>query len=174
VTTAGATAVARAGERAPWHPGRCAAISVAGPDGADIPVGYACELHPEVCAALDVPKRTCVMELTLDAIPLPGIVVAPTISNYPPALIDVAVVVGTEVPADDVRSALVTGAGPLLEAVRLFDVYTSEALGAGRKSLAYNLVFRAPDRTLTVDEAVAARDAAVAVAAERHGAELRT
>ena len=46
-------------------------------------------------------------------------------------------------------------------------------MGAGRKSLAYKLTFRAPDRTLTAEEAVAARDAAVAVAADRHGATLR-
>jgi phenylalanyl-tRNA synthetase beta chain len=58
--------------------------------------------------------------------------------------------------------------------VRLFDVYTSaQQLGEGRKSLAYKLTFRAPDRTLTVEEAVAARDAAVAEAAGRFGAVLR-
>ena len=56
---------------------------------------------------------------------------------------------------------------------RLFDVYAGAQLGAGRRSLAYKLTFRAPDRTLTVEEAVAARDAAVAVAAERFGATLR-
>jgi phenylalanyl-tRNA synthetase beta chain len=60
-----------------------------------------------------------------------------------------------------------------LEDVRLFDVFTGEQVGAGRKSLAYKLTFRAPDRTLTAEEAVAARDAAVAVAAERHHAVLR-
>jgi phenylalanyl-tRNA synthetase beta chain len=77
------------------------------------------------------------------------------------------------VPAAEVEAALTEGAGPLLEAVRLFDVYASEQVGAGLKSLAYNLTFRAPDRTLTVEEAVAARDAAVALAASRVGAVLR-
>ncbi len=52
-------------------------------------------------------------------------------------------------------------------------MYTGAQLGEGRKSLAYKLTFRAPDRTLTVEEAVAARNAAVAVAAERVGAEMR-
>ena len=65
------------------------------------------------------------------------------------------------------------GAGGLLESVRLFDVYTGEQVGEGRKSLAYKLTFRAPDRTLTAEEAVAARDTAVAAAAERVGAALR-
>jgi phenylalanyl-tRNA synthetase beta chain len=113
------------------------------------------------------------MELDLDAIPLPDVTVAPAISSFPPALIDVALVVDRATPAADVEAALVEGAGALLEDVRLFDVYTGEQVGAGHKSLAYKLTFRAPDRTLTVEEAVAARDAAVAVATERMGAVLR-
>jgi phenylalanyl-tRNA synthetase beta chain len=158
----------RAGQLAPWHPGRCAEIVVGGQV-----VGHAGELHPAVCAALELPRRISAMELDLDALPLPGVTPAPRISGYPPALIDVALVVDAGTPAAQVESALVEGAGELLEAVRLFDVYASEQLGAGRKSLAYKLTFRAPDRTLTVEEAVAARDAAVAVAAERFGATLR-
>jgi phenylalanyl-tRNA synthetase beta chain len=166
---AGDRVAVRAGERPPWHPGRCAEVLV---DGAV--VGHAGELHPEVCAALEVPRRTCAMELNLDAVPLPGITPAPRISIFPPALIDVALVVADEVPAAEVQRALVTGAGELLESVRLFDVYASaQLLGEGRKSLAYKLTFRAPDRTLTVEEAVAARDAAVAEAARRFGATLR-
>ncbi|HEY1486832.1 MAG TPA: phenylalanine--tRNA ligase subunit beta, partial [Micromonosporaceae bacterium] len=168
IEAAGATAVVRAAERAPWHPGRCAELLVDG-----VSVGFAGELHPEVCAAFEVPKRTCAMEIDLDAIPLPGTIMAVALSNYPPALIDVALVVDGSTPAAEVQDALVTGAGDLLEGVRLFDVYTSEALGADRKSLAYKMTFRAPDRTLTVEEAVAARDSAVALAAERFGATLR-
>ncbi|QSB16995.1 phenylalanine--tRNA ligase subunit beta [Natronosporangium hydrolyticum] len=158
----------RAAEYAPWHPGRCAEFRVA-----DQVVGHAGELHPAVCEAMELPKRTCAMELDLDAVPLPGVAPAPRFASYPPALIDVALVVANEVPAADVHQALLAGAGELLESVRLFDVYTGEQVGAGRKSLAYKLVFRSVDRTLTVEEAVAARDAAVAVAAERVGAELR-
>jgi phenylalanyl-tRNA synthetase beta chain len=59
------------------------------------------------------------------------------------------------------------------EDVRLFDVYTGEKIGAGKRSLAFALRFRAPDRTLTVAEASAARAAAVAAAIETHGATLR-
>ena len=58
--------------------------------------------------------------------------------------------------------------------MRLFDVYTGAQVGAGRKSLAFALRFRAPDRTLTDEETTAARDAAVALAAQRHGAVQRT
>ncbi|MGC4813562.1 phenylalanine--tRNA ligase subunit beta [Micromonospora sp. DT228] len=158
----------RAAEHAPWHPGRCAELRV---DGAV--VGYAGELHPVVAATLELPRRTCAMELDLDALPAAPVTPAPTVSGFPPALIDVALVVDDSVPAEQVRRALEAGAGALLEDVRLFDVYSGAQLGEGRRSLAYKLTFRAPDRTLTVEEAVAARDAAVAVAAERLGATLR-
>ena len=153
---------------APWHPGRCAEIAVD-----DVVVGWAGELHPAVVTALDLPKRTAAVELDLDAVPPAPVAPAPRVSGFPPALIDVALVVGDGVPAADVQQAIAEGAGELLESVRLFDVYASEQLGAGRKSLAYKLTFRAPDRTLTVEEAVAARDAAVAEAANRFGATLR-
>lgn len=158
----------RAGATAPWHPGRCAEILVD-----DRVVGHAGELHPAVVAALDLPKRTAAMELDLDALPPAPVTPAPRIANFPPALIDLALVVDEDVPAAAVQQAIVDGAGELLETVRLFDVYASEQLGAGRKSLAYKLTFRAPDRTLTVDEAVAARDAAIAEATRRVGATLR-
>ncbi|MEU5567098.1 phenylalanine--tRNA ligase subunit beta [Micromonospora musae] len=158
----------RAAEYAPWHPGRCAELLVDG-----LVVGHAGELHPTVVAALELPRRTSAMELNLDLLPAAPMLAAPGVSGFPPALIDVALVVDESVPAAQVQRALVEGAGELLEDVRLFDVYTSDQLGAGRKSLAYKLTFRAPDRTLTVEEAVAARDSAVAVAAERFGATLR-
>ena len=160
----------RAARQAPWHPGRCAALL-----RGDRVVGYAGELHPRVVAALELPERTCAMELDLDALGLGGVVHAPALSTYPPALLDVALVVPDEAPAADVAAALRDGAGSLLESLRLFDVYTDpERLGPGRRSLAYALRFRAPDRTLTVEEASAARDAAVAEAARRTGAVLRT
>ena len=87
---------------------------------------------------------------------------------------DVALVVDEQVPAGDVEAALREGAGELLESVRLFDVYTGAQVGEGKKSLAFALRFRAPDRTLTEAETGAARDAAVARAAEACGAVQRT
>jgi phenylalanyl-tRNA synthetase beta chain len=86
---------------------------------------------------------------------------------------DVALLVPADLPAGVLGDTLREGAGPLLESVRLFDVWTSEQIGTGMKSLAFALRFRAPDRTLTEAETGAARDAAVALAAERHGAVQR-
>jgi phenylalanyl-tRNA synthetase beta chain len=78
-----------------------------------------------------------------------------------------------EVSAAELTATLREGAGELLESVRLFDVYTGAQIGEGRKSLAFALRFRAADRTLTDEEITAAREAAVALAAARHGAVLR-
>jgi phenylalanyl-tRNA synthetase beta chain len=172
-----------AGRHAPWHPGRCAAIHLTGADGTELLAGHAGELHPRVVQAFRLPDRTCAMELDMSVIEAAAAALppaqAPPISAYPVATQDVALVVGAEVPAADVAAALAAGAarakgdGGLLEDVRLFDIYTGEQVGEGRKSLAYRLRFRAPDRTLTDEETNAARDAAVAEAARRVGAVLR-
>ncbi|HET8915075.1 MAG TPA: phenylalanine--tRNA ligase subunit beta, partial [Propionibacteriaceae bacterium] len=162
----------RAAEYPPWHPGRCAAFTL--PTGGMI--GYAGELHPEVCVAFGLSSRTAAAEIDLDALiaeaPASGDI--PMISGFPVAKEDVALIVDDQVPAAAVERALRAGAGPLLDSVWLFDVYTGPQIGEGKKSLAYALRFRAPDRTLTEAEAAAARDAAVAVAAERTGAVQRT
>ena len=82
-------------------------------------------------------------------------------SPFPAVFQDVSLVVGLDVAAQAVIDALREGAGELLEDVQLFDVYTGPQIGEGHKSLALALRFRAADRTLTEDEASAARDAAV-------------
>ncbi|MFF9454999.1 phenylalanine--tRNA ligase subunit beta [Streptomyces flaveolus] len=173
---AGAELRIRKGQYGPWHPGRCAELLVT-VDGEERVIGHAGELHPRVVKTLGLPARACAMELDLDALERVGddTPQAPRISTFPVATQDVALVVDAFVPASEVEAALREGAGELLESIRLFDVYeNAEQLGEGRKSLAYALRFRAGDRTLTVDEASAARDAAVALAGERVGAVLRS
>jgi phenylalanyl-tRNA synthetase beta chain len=170
VAEVGTTLEVRADDHAPWHPGRCAALMVG-----DRLIGHAGELHPRVLTAYELPPRTCAMELELDAFE-PGsepVPVARPISTYPVAIQDVALVVADSVPAGDVEDALRDGAGELLESISLFDIYTGAQVGEGRRSLAFTLRFRASDRTLTVEETSAARDAAVAEATRRVAAELR-
>ncbi|WP_445183689.1 phenylalanine--tRNA ligase subunit beta [Pseudonocardia sp. Cha107L01] len=157
-----------AADMAPWHPGRCAQLRLG-----DSPVGYAGELHPKVVEALGLPPRTCVLELALDLLPLTERRPAPSISPFPPVLLDVALVVDEDQPAAPVADALREGAGELLEYLALFDVYEGDQVGEGKRSLAFSMRLRAADRTLTREEATAARDAAVAVAAERYGAVVR-
>ncbi|MFD4375924.1 phenylalanine--tRNA ligase subunit beta [Streptomyces sp. NPDC058486] len=173
-TEAGVELLIDADQHAPWHPGRCAAFHVV-IDGVKTLAGHGGELHPRVVKALGLPARTCATELDLDVLERAseGPVKAPRISAFPVATQDVALVVDEAVPSAMVEYYLAGGAGELLESIRLFDVYTGDQVGEGKKSLAYALRFRAEDRTLTVEEATAARDAAVALAAEHTGATLR-
>jgi phenylalanyl-tRNA synthetase beta chain len=158
------------GALAPWHPGRCAQILVG-----DELIGHAGELHPRVCSAYGLQPRSAAAELDLDRLlaHASAITVAPTLSSFPVGKEDVALVVDADVSAADVAAALTAGAGELLESLRLFDLYTGEQIGDGKKSLAFSLRFRAPDRTLTEAEIAVARDAAVAAAAAKVGAALR-
>jgi phenylalanyl-tRNA synthetase beta chain len=165
--------VRRPAEQAPWHPGRCAALLL---PGLDVVVGHAGELHPRVAEAFGLPPRTSAVELNLDVLvaAAPGTGEVGPLSSHPVAKEDVALVVDASVSAGDVATALQAGAGELLESVQLFDIYTGPQIGEGRKSLAFALRFRAPDRTLTDAETSAARDAAVAAAATATGAVQRT
>ena len=154
-----------------FHPGRTAELSL--PDGTA--VGVAGELLPAWLEAADMPARTGAFELDLDAVLAASAerVVARPLSTYPASTQDVALVVASDVVAGEVRATLAEGAGDLLEDVALFDVYEGTGVPEGHKSLAFTLRFRAPDRTLTADEASEARAAATALAAERHGAVQR-
>lgn len=165
---AGVEFTLRAAQELPWHPGRCAEVLVG-----ETVVGHAGQLHPAVIERTGLPKGSCAVELDLDAVPIVEVLPAPSVSPFPAVFQDISVVVGDEVAAAAVVDAVRDGAGELLEDVRLFDVYTGPQIGEGRKSLTLALRFRATDRTLTEDEASAARDAAVAVAGERVGAVLR-
>ena len=158
------------GSVAPWHPGRCAAISIGGQV-----IGYAGELHPRVIGELGLPSRTVAFEVDLDVLlaAAPVAAPAPVFSTMPVAKEDLAVVVANDVPAEDVRRALVSGGGELLESVRLFDTYSGEQVGAGRTSLAFALRMRAPDRTLSATEVAEVRQNALASAEEQCGAVLR-
>ncbi|WAC89333.1 phenylalanine--tRNA ligase subunit beta [Mycobacterium sp. Aquia_213] len=158
----------RAAQYLPWHPGRCAEVLVA-----DTVIGHAGQLHPAVVERSGLPKGTCAVELTLDALPITELLPAPKVSPFPAVFQDLSLVVPADVPAQAVADAVREGAGELLEDMQLFDVFTGPQIGEDRKSLTFALRFRAPDRTLTEDDASAARDAAVRRAAEAVGAEIR-
>lgn len=152
----------------PWHPGRCAEVVVDG-----TVVGHAGQLHPAVVERAALPPGTCAVELDLDAVPVLPRLPAPRVSPFPAVFQDLSLVVDDEVTAQSVVDAVRAGAGELLEDVTVFDIYAGPQTGPGRKSLTLALRFRAADRTLTEEEASAARDAAVATAADRLGAVLR-
>lgn len=153
---------------APWHPGRCAAV-VAGNEV----IGHAGELHPAVIERLDLPARSLALEIDLSAFADPYPPVPPAVSAFPPVHMDVALTVSDDIPAGDVAAALRSGGGELLESVRLFDRYSGDQVAEGTISLAFALVVRAADRTLTAAEANDVRDAAMSAATQATGAQLR-
>lgn len=174
----GVAVTAVAAEQAPWHPGRCGVLSVVGggdeqPAGAVI--GHAGELHPRVCAELDLPPRTVAAEFDLDALfaAAPDLASPTSPSTFPVAKADLAFVVDAHVAAAALTDAVRLGAGELLESLRVFDVYTGPQLGPGQRSVACALRLRAPDRTLSEAEVTTAVDAAVREAGTRVGAVLR-
>jgi phenylalanyl-tRNA synthetase beta chain len=152
------------------HPARSAIAFV---DGAE--VGSLGDVSPEVLARFGLNGPVVAMELELDRLLAgsrrPGTL--QPVSRFPVSTIDLAFVVDEPVPAGDVAATLRGAAGALLESLRLFDVFRSDALGSGRKSLTFALRFRAPDRTLTDTEVAEVRARAIDAVVRAHGAELR-
>jgi phenylalanyl-tRNA synthetase beta chain len=167
------------GDAAGFAPGRAAVVVV---DGA--PVGAVGEIDPAVRARIglagpgarggpDVPVAALEVNLSrlLDATRKVRRSVTP--SRYPASTIDLAFVLDEPVPAGAAQKTLTSAAGDLLEDVRLFDVFRSDALGPHKKSLAFGLRFRAPDRTLTDEEVGGLRQRCIDAMAKEHGAGLR-
>ena len=169
-SAAGVTIDVAQSQRAALHPGRTGVLSVAGRE-----VGYVGELLPAVADEASLPGRVIVAELDLDAVieATGDREIAKSLSTFTAATQDVSLLVASDVPAGAVRTALIDGAGELLENVRLVDDYRGQGLPEGHKSLTFALRFRAADRTLTAKEATEAKLAGVAVASERTGAQIR-
>ncbi|SMX79617.1 phenylalanyl-tRNA synthetase beta subunit [Brevibacterium sp. 239c] len=170
--TNGLEVTVEADQIAPWHPGRAAKFVLA--DGQTL--GHAGELHPKACENLGLPARTVAFEIDLDALLAQEDLRAwdGALSTYPVSRQDVALIVDADLPAQTLAATLREGAGEELELLETFDLYTGDQLPEGKKSLAFRLTFRTPDRTLKADEASAMREAATKLAAERHGAEVRS
>lgn len=153
------------------HPGRAANVTVAGEV-----VGHVGELHPDIALANHLPRRVGAFELNLDKIfrLAPALVMAGEVNPMPAATQDISLLVAEGIPAAVIAKTLVSGAGELLEELRLTDDYRGQGIAEGKKSLTFALRFRAKDRTLTQAEVTVARDAAVLLAFTNHGAELRS
>jgi phenylalanyl-tRNA synthetase beta chain len=150
------------------HPGRSAQVGCAGE-----PLGWLGELHPLVAREWDL-EGVAVMELELDlllAIAASESTYSDVIS-YPALRQDLAVVLPEQVPAAQVLEAVREAARELLDEVSVFDVYSGPQVGEGKRSLALSLAFRAPDRTLTDEDAAPVRERIVA-ALGGLGGELR-
>lgn len=155
------------------HPGRSAAVLLTGGPGDGAEVGFLGELHPLVAGAWDL-ERVAVFSIDLGMV-ADAAIDTPTFRAFatvPPLRQDIAVALPDAVSAEEVLEAVRGAAGPTLEQVNLFDVYTGEQIGAGRHSLALALRFRAPEKTLTDEDVAPARERIVA-ALEKLGGELR-
>ncbi len=155
-----------------FYPGRAVRINV---NGARI--GVLGEVHPQVCQAFNIETpRVCLLELDLDALLAQANtnVLFTGISRMPKLSEDLALVVADEVRSDDVARTIREAGGSLLVDVVLFDVYRGKQLGEGRKSLAFNLTFQSPDRTLTTEQTAQIRARIIRQVAQKHQAELRS
>lgn len=171
----GARLEVRQTEHAPFHPGRTAELRVQGADGDAVVVGHAGELHPAVIKAFALPARTSALELDLEAViaGAPAVIDAAPVPTFPPAKEDFAFVVDAAVPASAVEAAIVVGIGDLAESVRLFDVYTGDQIGEGKKSLAFAVRLRSEEGTLTRDQIGEARKRCIRAVEDAVGGVLR-
>ncbi|HEX9038929.1 MAG TPA: phenylalanine--tRNA ligase subunit beta [Ktedonobacterales bacterium] len=173
-----------------FHPGRCAILeahvvperrgvtesaTALDESGAWLALGALGELHPEVAERFDLSGRVYVMEIDLERLYLaaPQRIRTRSISRYPVAQRDLAVVVDAATPQAAVAEAIRSSGVAFTPDVELFDVYTGEGIPSGKKSLAYTLTYRAPDRTLAAQEVEEAQATIVALLRQRFGAELR-
>ncbi len=152
-----------------YHPGRCAAMMAGGET-----IGGIGEIHPEVCENFGIGTRVYVAQLDGELLfrlhsdkksyqPLP---------RFPASTRDLAVICDESLPVAAIEKAIQTHVGKILEKLELFDVYRGAQVPQGKKSVAYALILRAADRTLTVEEC----DKAMAAALEglaAIGAEIR-
>ncbi|MFC7457159.1 phenylalanine--tRNA ligase subunit beta [Brachybacterium sp. GCM10030267] len=162
-------------ERVPFHPGRAGQLRVTTADGESAVVGYAGELHPAVVTEFGLPARTSAFELDLEAViaSAPAVVRAAPVPTFPPAKEDFAFVVDENVPASAVEAAIVVGMGDLAERVRLFDVFTGEQIGHGKKSLAFAVRLRSAEGTLTAEQIGQARQRCITAVENAVGGVLR-
>lgn len=163
----GNTSTVHRSDFTPWHPGRCAEVRVG-----DFAAAHVGELHPRIIAHYGLPPRASALMLNFGALPIVGPVQAKPLSNMVPTIQDIALIVTHDCEVTSIIDALYAGGGEMLERVELFDRYTGKPLAQDEVSYAFTLTFRAPDRTLTAQEAGALRDNAVAQAALL-GARLR-
>ncbi len=160
------------GRQSSLHPGKCARLF-----SGDQELGYLGEVHPLVKERYDFgPAPVLVAELDAQALLtlVPQRFEVNAVPVYPPVIEDIAVVVDESIPAAEVEAVIRQAGGKWLTRVQLFDVFRGEQIGAGKKSLAYNLTYQAPDHTLTDAEAAQIRQKIIRRLEQTLGARLRS
>jgi len=152
------------------HPGKSAYVVVDGKRA-----GFIGEVHPLVLEAFDIDKPVVAFELLEDAViaSSAGIVIFEDLLTFPASFQDIAVVVDEKTTAEEVITVVREAGAPLLRDARVFDTYTGDQVGEGKKSIALSLEFRSPERTLTDEDVDWARGAIVKALGEKLAATLR-
>jgi phenylalanyl-tRNA synthetase beta chain len=150
--------------------GRAAEVVVSGE-----PVGLFGEVALPVREAFDLGGPVYYADLSLDRLRAlaPRGLAYRALPRFPAIQRDLALVVSAEVAASEVSRVIREGEEGMLKRVTLFDVYAGDQIGAGRKSLAYTLVYQADDRTLTDEEVNGLHERILARLRQRFGAEVR-
>lgn len=153
-----------------FHPGRCAKITAGGKT-----LGIVGEIHPAVCRKYGLETSVYVSELDFENIFLniKTDIKFKELPKYPAVTRDIAMLVDKTVPVAEIEEIVKKASGKLLESINLFDVYEGEQIPEGKKSVAYNAVYRSPDRSLTGDEVQKVFDKAVKNLEHQLGAQLR-
>ena len=161
-------------EHPSFHPGKCAKMM-----SGERQIGVFGELHPQVHGQYDWPASfmTPVLAADLDLEILltliPSLYQTNAVPMLPPVLEDLAIVVDESVPAERVADLIRQSGGKVVSEVRLFDVYRDEKIGTGRKSLAYNLIYQAVNKTFTDKDVAGMRARIIRRLEQELGAVLR-
>jgi len=152
-----------------FHPGRSARIVL---DGSV--AGWLGELHPRWQRRYELPQPAVLFELEGEALQQVVIPQPRVPSKFPPVVRDVALLFDAALPVQAVLDAICAEKPPIVQDVRIFDLYQGKNLAPGRKSLAFRVVMQHTERTLTDAEADSARDALVRLLARKFSATLRS
>jgi len=153
-----------------YHPGRTASIMVSGRE-----IGVVGELHPSTLAVFDLDGRGVALDVDAEAlIAARSQRKATELPRYPAVHRDIAVVVDAKVPAGELHRSIKEAGGNSLESLRAFDEYRGDQVAEGRKSIAFTLTFRSPERTLTDAEVEKAMSEIRKRLETKHGARVRT
>ena len=133
-------------------------------------------VHPTVAGRYGLSGEVLAAELRMDALfaAIDPVKLYHPLPKFPASTRDIAVLVDDAVPAASMQAAIEKAAGAILESVKLFDVYKGKGIPEGKKSVAYSLSLRAPDRTLTDEECDKAMKNALAALEKDFGAALRS
>ncbi len=160
----------RESESPSFHPGKTAALYI----GKEY-IGVVGEIHPDVANNYDMDIRCYVSELNLDIllkhakvdkkyVPLP---------KFPAVTRDIALLVEDEILVQEIEDTIKKQGGSILESVKLFDVYKGKQIPEGKKSIAYSIVYRNKEKTLTDNEVNKVHDKILRALEHKLGAELR-